>query len=663
MNRGLKLKLLAMLLIPVILLVAGLSFYSYHSAKTALHNQITRTLTYITGDYEGRLNANMVDKEAVVNSLVAYLAAKPVNLEELAVMEKALKASNPGIRTVFAGLETKHYLDSNGWVPPAGFDPTQRPWYKQAMASKDIVYTDVYVEAMTKDLVVGICKQVVAPDGKVIGVAAVELELGPYAAIAKEIKLGKTGYGFILDGKGDYVYHPSFTLADNILKSQDGALAAARQQFLSGKPVIAEFAVGGANQFYSSAPIGKSGWVLVTTAPSAEAFASVTTMGWVSLVISIVVLLLLTGVILYATQKITKPIAALALFTNRLAQGDLSVDSQSMADYAPRDEIGTLVRGFHEMQQQLKQLIRQVAASTEQVAASAQELTASAEQSAGVANQIAVSIAGVANGAGGQLAAANESSAVVEQMSAGIQQVAANTNQVAEQSFQAAEKAKEGGQAVAKAVTQMQAIEATTQTVAENIAKLNEKSKDIGQIVDTISGIAGQTNLLALNAAIEAARAGEQGRGFAVVAEEVRKLAEDSQEAAKKIAELIGEIQGDTGKAVSVMNEGAGEVKTGTQVVTAAGVAFQEIVTLIAVVSQQVGEISAAIQQMASGSQQLVDSIKKIDRLNRSSAVEAQSVSTAAEEQLASMEEISSSSQALANLAQELQVVVARFRL
>ena len=88
------------------------------------------------------------------------------------------------------------------------------------------------------------------------------------------------------------------------------------------------------------------------------------------------------------------------------------------------------------------------------------------------------------------------------------------------------------------------------------MATLGDRSQEVGQIVDTISGIAGQTNLLALNAAIEAARAGEQGRGFAVVAEEVRKLAEQSQEAAKHIADLISHIQADTEDAVQAMQEG-----------------------------------------------------------------------------------------------------------
>ncbi len=359
-----------------------------------------------------------------------------------------------------------------------------------------------------------------------------------------------------------------------------------------------------------------------------------------------------------AARSIARPVNQIATVAQRVAGGDLT----EQVKVERQDEIGQLATAFNTMVVQLKTLIKQINANAEQVAASSEELTASSEQSAQAANQIANSITEVANGAAEQLTAANETSAVVEQMSAGIQQVAANTNHVAEQSATTADKAKHGEQAVEKAVAQMVHIEDTVNTSAKVVTKLGERSKEIGQIVDTISGIAGQTNLLALNAAIEAARAGEQGRGFAVVAEEVRKLAEQSQEAAKKIAELIGEIQEDTDKAVVAMNDGTREVKTGAEVVNAAGVAFREIVQLVSQMSGQVREISAAIQQMASGSQQIVGSVNKIDALSKKSAGESQSVSAATEEQLASMEEIATSSQSLAKLAQDLQSTVAKFR-
>ena len=364
------------------------------------------------------------------------------------------------------------------------------------------------------------------------------------------------------------------------------------------------------------------------------------------------------GIGIFAARSISRPVNQLAVVAEKVASGDLTqqvqVDSQ--------DEIGQLASAFNTMVMQLKTLIKQINTDAEQLAASSEELTASSEQSAQAANQVAASISEVAADATGQMAAANETSAVVQQMSAGVQQMAASASQVAVQSSQAADKAKDGGVAVEKAVSQMAQIEDTVNTSAAVVAKLGERSKEIGQIVDTISGIAGQTNLLALNAAIEAARAGEQGRGFAVVAEEVRKLAEQAQEAAKKIAELIGEIQGDTDKAVVAMNDGTREVKTGAEVVNAAGIAFREIIDLVTQVSDQVRDITAAIQQTAAGSQHIVEAVKKIDDLSKKSTGEAQSVSAATEEQLASMEEIASSSEALAKLAQELHAAVAKFR-
>ncbi|XEQ95739.1 hypothetical protein SPX_05220 [Sporomusa paucivorans] len=364
------------------------------------------------------------------------------------------------------------------------------------------------------------------------------------------------------------------------------------------------------------------------------------------------------GIGIFAARSISRPVNQLAAVAQQVASGDLT----QQVKVASQDEIGQLASAFNTMVMELKTLIKHINANVEQVAASSEELTASSEQSAQAANQIAVSITEVAAGANEQMTATDETSAVIQQMTAGVQQMAASANQVAAQSSQAADKAKNGGEAVDKAVSQMARIEDTVNTSAAVVAKLGERSKEIGQIVDTISGIAGQTNLLALNAAIEAARAGEQGRGFAVVAEEVRKLAEQSQEAAKKIAALIGEIQGDTAKAVVAMNDGTREVKTGAEVVNTAGGAFSEIADLVLQVSAQVRDISAAIQQTAAGSQHIVGAVKKIDELSRKSAGEAQGVSAAAEEQLASMEEIATSSEALAKLAQELQTAVVKFR-
>lgn len=376
------------------------------------------------------------------------------------------------------------------------------------------------------------------------------------------------------------------------------------------------------------------------------------------LILNVIILALAAGISFVISRGISSIAQQLVAAAHKIANGEITRDDvQSTSS----DEMGQMAVAFSQMKANLRALIEQVVTVSEQVSASSEELTASASQSATASNQVAEAVSHIAEGAEQQMGAIDATSAVVEQMSASVQQVAANANEVSMLSSKAADAAHTGGEAVENAIRQMRQIEKAVGESAEMVGTLGARSQEIGQIVDTISGIAGQTNLLALNAAIEAARAGEQGKGFAVVAEEVRKLAEQSQEAAKQIAGLIGVIQQDTDQTVRSMDTGTREVKVGTEVVNAAGGAFREIAELITQVSGQVREISAAMQQMASGSEQIVSSVKDIDHSSQRSVEATQNVSAATEEQSASVEEIAAASQALAKMGEDLQAAVHKF--
>ena len=380
---------------------------------------------------------------------------------------------------------------------------------------------------------------------------------------------------------------------------------------------------------------------------------------FIGIILVSIILGALLGILI--TRRIIKRLNDIVIFLQVVSDGDFTraVSEENLRD---KSEFGIVSKAVNTMSKNLRLLIKQLAHTSDQLAASSEELTASAEQSAQASNQVAGSVTEVAHGTQNQVELASNANIVVTQISEAIQQVAGNTEIVSASAEKTATTANQGEKAIQQAVSQMKIIEERTNATTVVISELEEKSKQIGQIVEAISNISGQTNLLALNAAIEAARAGEAGKGFAVVAEEVRKLAEQSQEAAKQITDLIGEVQAKTDRAVSFMNDGKKEVDTGAQVVFTAGQSFGEILNMVRDMTRQIHEISAAIEEITSGTQNVVQAVEKIDNESKKTSEEAQTISAATEEQSASVEEIASASQHLSKMAEELQQAIQKLK-
>lgn len=379
-----------------------------------------------------------------------------------------------------------------------------------------------------------------------------------------------------------------------------------------------------------------------------------------AVMISMVIVVLAVGIGMFATQKIVIPLRKVITFVGKVADGDLTERERIIFT---NDELGQLSEATVKMQGHLREMVLHFNQMVEQLSGASEQLTANAKRSAQSSEEISASISSIAEGAKTQFKAVEATANAVEGMSAAIEELAAGSTSMAGTADKTAGAAKTGGTAVDKAIEQMANIEKAVNHSSAVVAKLGERSKEIGQIVDTISSIAGQTNLLALNAAIEAARAGEQGRGFAVVAEEVRKLAEQSQDASKHIAQLITEIQNDTDNAVTAMREGNQEVSKGTQVVNEAGEAFKEIHSLINVVSDELRDGSAAMQQVAGGSQEIVYSVRDIDVVSKEAASHVQTVSAAVEEGTVALAKMADASGVLTKMAKDLKRNMGHFKL
>ncbi len=376
----------------------------------------------------------------------------------------------------------------------------------------------------------------------------------------------------------------------------------------------------------------------------------------------IILIIMLTSSVIIAyklSHYINNSLQIIQTALNKLRDGDFRITPRT---FTKNDEFGALADSLAAMRENVNNLLKDIHQSSETVASSSQELTASSDQSAQVTNNIAQSISDVAAMNEQQSDSVNTTVSAVKQISANIEEIASNANIASSNAEAASKEAGDGGDSIRTAISQMESIEKVVSESAAVVNELGEHSKEIGMIVETITGIAEQTNLLALNAAIEAARAGDQGRGFAVVAEEVRKLAAESQEAAEKIANLIGTIQSQTENAVQSMNAGTSEVKKGSAIVKKSGIAFNHIIELNNGVAKQVKGIAQTTEEVAKASTNVTNAIQNVEQASKKVADQTQTVSAATEEQSASMEEIASASQNLAEIAQKLNEDVNSFK-
>jgi methyl-accepting chemotaxis protein len=359
------------------------------------------------------------------------------------------------------------------------------------------------------------------------------------------------------------------------------------------------------------------------------------------------------------SNRLGKNIVSLQQTAESIAEGDLSVSSQVNSN----DEVGILSSSLNKMVHNLHEMVVAITKTAEQLSASSEELSSASEESSAVSQQMAKAMTDIAQGAANQYQEITNATAIFQQLSEATQQLTATAQAMAAMADDTERVTREGALAVEKSVEQMNNIIQSTEYVNETINKLTLSSRQINDISDVISGIAEQTNLLALNAAIEAARAGEAGRGFAVVAEEVRKLAEQSQEATKQITNLVHDNHTHIESANQAIKSGEKDVQTGLEVANAANIAFAEVERLTNQVIRQIQEISAAIHQIASGNQNLSTSVEKIALISQQTASQTESVSAGTQEQLASIEEISSAAGVLASMGENLQSHVARFKL
>lgn len=565
------------------------------------------------------------------NSLLVNVSEK-TNADLLASFEETAK-SDETIMNIFMGTEKNGDMLLYPQADlPDDYDPRAREWYMKAMEKQEeVIWTEPYFDAITGDTVITVAKAV-TNGNQLQGVIGVDVSVKSLVTMVNDIKIGDTGYAVVFDQNGSYVVHP-----DTELIGEDVSDSDYYQKILAtGEQGLIDYQFEGRDKMMGFVTNETTGWKIGGTVYNEE-FESRTQAIILPVAIVLLIVLIIAAVVSYfITRGVTKPIRKLQNTMKEVENGNLAVRT----DIDSQDEIGELAESFEHMLSQIREMMMKISSVSDKVSNASKTLVTSSEQNTIAANEVAVTMEEIASGATSQADMMEQNTQATNTLSAIIEKVAQQNKKMHRESSELISASEQGLATVNKLKVQSDQTKMMTNDVIGAINTLDERSANISKIVSKISEISNQTNLLALNAAIEAARAGESGRGFAVVADEVRKLAEQSENALKEIADIIREIQGETGKAVTLIHSTSDVMDTQLESVNETESSFHTIHSTIQSNNKLIEQVIELMEEMVHNEKVLADNTGNISAISQQTAAGTEEVSASVEEQTASMDQL-----------------------
>jgi methyl-accepting chemotaxis protein len=477
--------------------------------------------------------------------------------------------------------------------------------------------------------------------------------------LAETKTFGKNGYITLLDLEGNILSNPNSEMLGKNMKD----LFPWGSELLQEDEGYRYYTLDGDNEKLLNFSKYED-YIIVAVIPTNEYFTNLETFMNKLYLTSIITLLISSLLVLFFTKRITTPIENLVIIIEKIANYDLRFDADSEAvKYMKRkDEIGRITQAVAKMEGNFREIIESVADASQQVSSSSEELTAMSQQSATASEEIARTIEEIASGATSQAKETTEGAEEVNVLGDIINSEiklikilndsAKEVNQIKEEGFAVLEELEEKTNENNNAAKEVQEI----------IIETDKNADKIESASDMIKGIAEQTNLLALNASIEAARAGEAGKGFAVVAEEIRKLAEETNDFASQISDTIAELSNMTEKGVKTMDKASSIVGEQMMSLDNTHHKFEGISEAIEKVREVVKQLNVSTEDMTVKKSLIINVIENLSSISQENAASTEEASASVEEQTASIAQMSEASEGLSKLAEDLQESISRFK-
>lgn len=484
--------------------------------------------------------------------------------------------------------------------------------------------------------------------------------------LLKEISINgkESSYAYVVDLDGTMLYHP---IAEKIGVSVENAVV---KQMLSdirdGKPQetsVYEYDFRGAIKYAGIYPDVEHGFLLIISADKAEITSDIQSILLKTLLSTLIAFVICVVIALFCSAIITKPIKEMAEIADRFSTLDLRDDDRRERIGQRRDEVGLLGRSIGGVREQFHAIVTEIKTQSNNIHTTAASLDEHTKETLNNIEQVERAVYEIAEGASSQAEDTQKATENVIRMGNMVE----DTNQEVENLYLYANAMKQSGDDASKTLSDLEEInhkaKESIDLIYQQTNTTNESALKIREATELITFIAEQTNLLSLNASIEAARAGEQGRGFAVVASQIQKLAEQSNESARQIGEIITLLISDSGKAVDTMNEVMEIMEVQNKNIQQMGQQFEQLFAAIDKSNRGVGNIADRTKSLDEARVNVVDIVQNLTAIAEENAAGTQETSASVTEVNDIVSQISENVNQLRRIAEELEHRMEIFRL